>query len=419
MSPASALRWGRLLPRVGGRPQAQQMNPDLSCGSESPVPNLAWVVANDAELAGTGDSLEHWLADEFKRINALAEQQEADNDALIDREIAQLLSESVRFASGHLRDSVHSLAAAEQSDRDSISADVRRLWGEPLRTFRATLRLCRAHVDRFNAAYRSTAAARDDAQFEAIVSLHARGCLIASEVYALTATGHGLGAVALWRSLHELAVYSRVLLNGHQELARRYLSSALIDEYNAAKQFNKHCDELGLEPVADEEMQTLADAAKCAVQAFGVGFDTPNGWARPLFPNARPRERITIARLEGLAGLSRMRPHYALASVRIHPEARGSTLATSDGPNGRREFDVVPAAVGLADGASGALLALLQVTSCVFELAKRRADESRPDLAAAWMVRQRALEARLEDAKTTLAAAHHRIEALRSARART
>lgn len=393
------------------------MSSDLPGGSESSPPDLAWTVADDAEVAGTGGSLEHWLDSEFERINVLAAQQAPDDEeALIDREIAQLLADSIRFASGHLRQAADALAAAEQSDRDRVASDVESLWGEPLRTFRAILRLCRNHVDRFNAAYRSTAAARDDAQFEAIVTLHARACLIASEVYALTATGHGRGAIALWRSLHELAVYSRVLLNGDQELSRRYLSSALIDEYNAAKVFNEHCAELGLEPVADEELQALADATKSAVQAFGVGFDTPNGWARPLFPSATPKERITIARLEALAGLSRMRPHYALASVRIHPEARGSTLATSDGPDGRRVFDVVPSAVGLADGASGALLALLQVTGCVFEIAKRRADESRPDLAAAWMVRQRALEALLEDAKTSLAAAHHHVEALRDAR---
>jgi hypothetical protein len=64
-------------------------------------------------------------------------------------------------------------------------------------------------------------------RLEALVRLHVRACLVASEVHALLRTGHANGAMARARTLHEHAVTAFVLSKAGEEDAER---AAAVDD---------------------------------------------------------------------------------------------------------------------------------------------------------------------------------------------
>lgn len=67
------------------------------------------------------------------------------------------------------------------------------------------------------------AAASEDHKHGALVRLHGKAVMTAREVMILLRSGYSSGALARWRTLHEVWVVSLLLLEGDDELSRRYL----------------------------------------------------------------------------------------------------------------------------------------------------------------------------------------------------
>ena len=87
----------------------------------------------------------------------------------------------------------------------------------------------------FNVADRPAAVDDQDHRFEALVLVHARACLVVSEIHALLRTGHAYDARARWRTLHELSVVASVLGEGDGALANRFLVHGVVERYQDAR----------------------------------------------------------------------------------------------------------------------------------------------------------------------------------------
>jgi hypothetical protein len=73
----------------------------------------------------------------------------------------------------------------------------------------------------FNTEFRPKAVEQRNLVFEAVCGLHARAVLVAREILCLLEGGFADGALARWRSLHEIAVVSAFLSERDNELAER------------------------------------------------------------------------------------------------------------------------------------------------------------------------------------------------------
>ena len=91
----------------------------------------------------------------------------------------------------------------------------------------------------------------------ALTLLHARACLVASEVQGLLRSGHAAGAQARWRTLHELAVVAFVLGNHDPEISERFLLHRHVERYKDARQYQQYCEALGYEQFGDTEMEEI------------------------------------------------------------------------------------------------------------------------------------------------------------------
>lgn len=197
--------------------------------------------------------------------------------------------------------------------------------------------------------------------YTALSLIHGRACLTASEVFALLRTGHASGAHARWRTMHELAVVSYVLTHerGGNELAERYLLHEGVQQARDALEYQQHSDALGYEPLDQAVVDRLVTQRDNLIRRFGKSFRNQFGWAAPFFDtNSDPN----FSELERGIGMEHRRPHYALASHRVHPGAKGNALnVLRRGPD--EMILTGPTNIGLTDPAHSTLISLHQITT--------------------------------------------------------
>lgn len=88
-----------------------------------------------------------------------------------------------------------------------------------------------------------------DPKLVALTLLHARACLVASEVQSLLRSGHAAGAQARWRTLHELAVIAFVLGNHDRDISERFLQHRQVERHKDALHYQQYCEAPGLPAV--------------------------------------------------------------------------------------------------------------------------------------------------------------------------
>jgi hypothetical protein len=232
---------------------------------------------------------------------------------------------------------------------------LRARWGRALDLFYAVYVSCLELGEEINR--RRPPSTSDDYRTEALVRLHARSCMVASDVYALLCSGHPNGAMARARTLHEYAVVAYVLAEGTNADAERYLLHAAVDNYKRATAFQPVAERLGYEPFAEEEMQALRKSYDELLARFGSDFRSQYGWASSIGVS-----RPTFRDLEMHAGISHLRPYYQWYSDAVHAGAKAAESAlVVRGPHS--VLLAGPTNSGLADPAQSAVVALTQITT--------------------------------------------------------
>jgi hypothetical protein len=194
----------------------------------------------------------------------------------------------------------------------------------------------------------------------ALIRLHVRACLVASEIHALLRTGHANGAMARARTLHEHAVIALVLSKAREEDAERYQLHAGVERYKRAKDFQRSAKQIGYEPFSEYEMAEMKAVHEALIARFDKDFAGQYGWACSIVGKSRP----TLRDLEDLADLSHLRPYYQWFCDAVHAGAKGAEDAlVVRGP--WRGFLCGPSNAGLADPAQVAMGALAQVTTAL------------------------------------------------------
>ncbi len=136
-----------------------------------------------------------------------------------------------------------------------------------------------------------------------------------------------MAALARCRTLHEIAVIMLVLTEfgettEHADLAERFDLHEAVLTAKDARTYQRHCEELGGEPLADEEITELEQARQELLTRFGTDYKESYGWASGVGGLRRPN----FAQLEKLVKVAHLRGHYSWASHEIHADARGDQL---------------------------------------------------------------------------------------------
>jgi hypothetical protein len=199
--------------------------------------------------------------------------------------------------------------------------------------------------------------AEGDWVYAVLLRLHARSCLIASEVIALLEAGLASGAHARWRSAHEIAVVGSFIANHGQEVAERYLLHEAVESHRAVADYQRYATRLDYEPFSDDELDEMRESRDALVARFGRGYGTPYGWAAGALNHPQP----TFRDIEASVSLDHLRPYYRMASHPTHAGPKG--IAFDLGLlRGDAALLAGPSNAGLADPGHAMALSLLHST---------------------------------------------------------
>ncbi len=259
-----------------------------------------------------------------------------------------------------------------------------------------------------NELLRPAASTRQDKKFEALIRLHGKAVMTAREVLVLLRSGYSSGALARWRTLHEVWVVFLLLADGDSELSRRYLVHEVVESLKGQKEYEETWEALGLEPPdwrAAEREKTRTELAA----EFGRAFLYAYGWAAPLFNDSAPKFR----QLQESVEMDDWRGYYRMASHGTHANSKGilwniQSLATVDA------VLAGPSNAGLVDPAQCSLIALAGTTVGLLAYAVNElsdlADNGIFEQNIA-LVRQRSILLLMNHAIATLAEVHAQQEA--------
>jgi hypothetical protein len=233
---------------------------------------------------------------------------------------------------GPLADDILELSRGERTKRDERASDVRRKvendWREGWELFDAVV---------FSAQQSGLLLGRRSSEIDdeyiavrlALLALHATAASTVQEIGVLLRAGFWAGAAGRWRSLHELAVTSRIIAEYGPPIAQRYLDHGFVVQTRRLAEFYAVHGRGPVDP--DELRRRQAEAAKLVTthtsNEVRGPFHIEYGWAATLMPYAKKdpsaRVRPTLVELEKLVGATEHRLLVTSAHGVVHVDSAG------------------------------------------------------------------------------------------------
>lgn len=259
-----------------------------------------------------------------------------------------------------LRDSWADEAERQRLERDGFQERLHARWGRSVSLLRMLLTVSREFGELANASFRSSEDHETPVLADVLLRLHARACQVTDEVACLLAAGFSDGAMARWRTLHEIAAVALFLREQGEAVAQRYVDHEVIESARAARDYDECRERLGYEPIAEVELVEIHEAHEKAVANYGPSFDGPYGWAADALRLKKP----TLKDVRAAAGIDHMRSHYRLASHNVHANPKGVFVKLGLlGDSG--VLLAGPSNAGLSEPGQNAAISLTQVCSAL------------------------------------------------------
>jgi hypothetical protein len=330
--PSSPLAWAAVLLTMGYSPSQFEL-PRVVAQME----NIAALRVSEALLKGQGRRLE-------KAIPAILE-------ALTLQLSTQMLSDLKRQWGKEAR--------IGQRELSGFRRRLHKRWKAPLDLSRLLLTICRElGADVNQELTHAPSFARRRVLVDVLRRLHARACQVAAEVLSLLETGFADGAMARWRTLHELSVTTCFVAEHGEDLAKRYVAHQAVESKRAADEYQRCQPLLGYPSLEAGELAELQQQFDKVVARYGTSFKEPYGWAADHLKNPKPN----FAQIEEAAKIHRLRPHYRFASHNVHANPKGAFFRLGLLP-GTPLLLAGPSNSGLVEPGQCAALSLAQVTT--------------------------------------------------------
>jgi hypothetical protein len=226
---------------------------------------------------------------------------------------------------------VSTIAIDSGAERAAFETLLRDPWGPAFDALQALIVVARESSVRIverDAGEANAGDAPRATQFGAMVRLHVRALRVAEEVFALLRAGFAGGAMARWRTLHEIAVVMAFLAERDPDVSERYVLHDTVARWRSLADYQRYAERLGETPFSAAEVEEMEQARGDLVTRFGRPFGEEWGWAAETLGVSKPR----FDQIECAADLSHWRPHSRWASQNVHagPHALFSVLGTDD-----------------------------------------------------------------------------------------
>ncbi len=252
-----------------------------------------------------------------------------------------------------------------QDNRHNFEARLRNIWGRAFDLFEVFLACCIEAQAKLSRDIGPQIPEGKQNLYQALAKLHARGCLIGSEVFTLLLNGYPDGAIARWRSIQEINATAKLIAEHGDGLAERYLCYDIIARCKGVKEYQRHCELLGFKPYPEEKIAEMKAEKEEMCKRFGSNFEDPYGWANEV------KKGSGFKAVEDAAGIGYMRPYYSMASRNIHAGPDGLDFRLGVPLEHRVEHVLMgPSDFGFADPACLTAQSLYQLTAAMLSTFK-------------------------------------------------
>ena len=196
--------------------------------------------------------------------------------------------------------------------------------------------------------------------------LQSRACQIATEIQTLLRYGYPDGAIARWRTLHEISVIFSILIDNPVELTEMFTDYEIVEKTKRAKDLEEHRHKLDWPPLSKEQIDNLKKYSNIVIAKYNKEFFKSYGWTL----NILPKGKRNFKELEKLAQLDYMRPFYSWSNNNVHSGVSGLSSRLGQVENGKTSYLAFagPSYYGFADPAQFTTTSLLVITSRLLEL---------------------------------------------------
>ncbi|HVK81158.1 MAG TPA: DUF5677 domain-containing protein, partial [Verrucomicrobiae bacterium] len=199
---------------------------------------------------------------------------------------------------------------------------------------------------------------------QTLLHLHARACQVVAEIICLMENGFADGAMARWRTLHEIVVVGAVIAKHGDDIARRYRAHEAIEAKRAMDRFRISHSALGFGPPSQREIDAVEREYHNALELYGHRFGSEYGWAAHHLGITKPR----FIDLEQAAGKPEMRSYYVMASYNVHASPRGLAFRLGLLRGQGEPIAIVGASnIGFVEPAQNAAADLVHITSLIVD----------------------------------------------------
>jgi hypothetical protein len=204
--------------------------------------------------------------------------------------------------------------ALQESDLSGFHERLESRWEKPLGELRMLLTMAREWGQWAYARHKSSKSTGKIVLRDILTRQHVRACQVTDEILCLLENGFADGAMARWRTLHEIAVVAAVISRHGEDIAQRYLAHQAVESKRAMNKYLDCYQQLGYRPLPAREVRKIDNAYDAAIATYGEPFKSHYGWAAEHLQKKRP----TFADLEAEAGRAEMRSHYQMGNDNVH-----------------------------------------------------------------------------------------------------
>lgn len=287
-----------------------------------------------------GETEEEIQATVQRLFNELIESMPDIEDNLVEavsKAVPDVLARVAEIIGDHISDQAleHTLHLRKaHSDRANT---VQRIWGTAIEQ----LDFLRHMVLEWNCAameLHSGAYANPNTAF-ALSRLVTRAYEIVGEIITLVRAGYADGALARWRSLHEICVVAMFLSRRSDRCSQMYLSHHWVEELRLLEVDKASGTASANNAHLDRYIRDLRKQKSAMANEFGKAFASDYGWASVELG----RSKTTFRDLESHVGLEILRRGYQQANNTVHGGALATLTRISLGLGGIDGTDVPPA----------------------------------------------------------------------------
>lgn len=246
-------------------------------------------------------------------VNAIEKFIERVHEALPDV-IHEAVTKSGVLLSSKLRKRWEFDEPIQRYEYDEFRSRLEERWGEGLSLLRLLLEVVREIGADIQRRHRKSRSKRYVLRRFVLGRLHLRSCQVADEIVTLMENGFADGAMARWRTLHEIDVIATIIADGDEELARRYIDHDAVEVKKQADDYEEKQVPLGYAPLAKRERKRIEDSYNEAIRKYGQSFRYEYGWASDHLKDKKP----DFKKLQDIAKQSSMNSYYKLANFNVH-----------------------------------------------------------------------------------------------------